>query len=147
MTDAEVRPDRRRLAAGAVVAGTFGVLWTNWGASGVAGAASAVLRILGVVVGLAILVGSARLWRSTPRARRMESSSAPLGEGSRSQFSLPSYLLVVAIEVVALGGGGRLLDATGHGDYVIAWVAVVVGLHFLALGRCSGPGSTGWGRP
>jgi hypothetical protein len=50
-------------------------------------------------------------------------------------FSSPTYLLVVAIEVAAIAGGNALLTATGHGHYVIAWVATVVGLHLVALGR------------
>jgi len=44
-------------------------------------------------------------------------------------------LVVVVLEVVAISGGGKLLSATGHRDYIIVWVATVVGVHFLAFGR------------
>jgi hypothetical protein len=50
-------------------------------------------------------------------------------------FLSPSYFLLVALEVVAIGGGSGLLGAAGHREYVIAWVATVVGIHFLAFGR------------
>ena len=50
-------------------------------------------------------------------------------------FSSQRYLLVVALEILAIGGGNALLGATGLSAYVAAWVATVVGLHFVAFGR------------
>jgi hypothetical protein len=50
-------------------------------------------------------------------------------------FSSRSYRIVVAVEAIALLGGGALLGATGHGEYTIAWYAGVVGIHFLVFGR------------
>jgi len=123
------------LAIGAAISVIFGGVWTNWGASGFTGAAAAGTRTAGVVLALVILFWTVRLWRSAPRASGADSPGAPPGQGSRSRFSLSSYLVVVALEVVACGGGGRLLSATGHREYIIVWVATVVGMHFLAFGR------------
>ena len=50
-------------------------------------------------------------------------------------FSSPSYRRIAIAEVVALIGGAALLGATGRHEYVVAWFAAVVGLHFLAFGR------------
>ena len=50
-------------------------------------------------------------------------------------FSSPGYRVVVALEVIALFGGGALLWATGHSEYTIAWYAWVVGIHFVIVGR------------
>jgi hypothetical protein len=50
-------------------------------------------------------------------------------------FSSRAFRLVVALEVAALFGGAFLLGAAGHREYVIAWYAAVVGIHFLAFGR------------
>src|ERR1035437_1616602 len=50
-------------------------------------------------------------------------------------LSSPTYRRIVVLEVVALFGGATLLGATGHHEYVIAWFATVVGVHFLAFGR------------
>ena len=50
-------------------------------------------------------------------------------------FSSPSYRRIAIAEVVALFGGAALLGATGRHEYVIAWFATVVGVHFLAFGR------------
>ena len=51
------------------------------------------------------------------------------------------YVLVAELSTHSDRGGGRavggaaILGATGRRDYVIAWFAIVVGIHFLAFGR------------
>lgn len=122
---------------GTMISVIFGGVWTNWGASGFTGAAAAGVRVAGLVLALVILVLSVRLLRTRPRVSSPESPGAPPRQGSRSgfSFSLWSYLVIVALEVVAIRGGGQFLSATGHRDYIIIWVAAVVGVHFLAFGR------------
>jgi hypothetical protein len=122
MGDVEPIPDRGALT-GAMISGVFGLAWTEWGASGISGALSTAVRVVGIVVGLVIVFWSARLRRSSRE------------NGSGSMFSSPSYRRIVVPEVVALFGGAALLRATGHYEYVIAWFASVVGVHFLAFGR------------
>ncbi len=118
----ETAPDQGALT-GAMISGVFGLAWTEWGASGISGAVSTAVRIVGIVVSLVIVFWSAHMRRS---ARE---------HGSGNMFSSPSYRRVVVPEVVALFGGAALLGATGHHEYVIAWFATVVGVHFLAFGR------------
>jgi hypothetical protein len=91
--------------------------------SGSSGAVSTAIRVVGIVVGLVILFWSAHLRRSIRKI------------GSGSMFSSPSYRRIVVTEVVALFGGAALLGATGRHEYVIAWFATVVGVHFLAFDR------------
>jgi hypothetical protein len=43
---------------GAAIAGVFGALWALWGASGLAAPASTIVRVAGIVLGLAF-VGAA----------------------------------------------------------------------------------------
>jgi hypothetical protein len=50
-------------------------------------------------------------------------------------FSSGAYRLIVALEVLALFGGSLLLGSIGHREYIIAWFATVVGVHFLGFGR------------
>ena len=125
----------RGALTGAMISGVFGLAWTEWGASGISGAVSAAIRVVGIVVGLVILFWSARLRRTTR------------DNGSGSMFSSPSYRCIAIAEVVALIGGAALLGATGHHEYVIAWFVAVVGVHFLAFGRLFFAGSTASGRP
>jgi len=117
-----------------MISGIVGVLWTAWGASGLSGAESGAIRVAGIAAGVVIVVCSARMLRSDPRATRSV-SSARRTERPGSMFSSSRYLIVVVLEVVAIGGGNQVLAATGHSEYAIAWVATVIGIHFLAFGR------------
>lgn len=117
-----------------MVAGGFGIAWTLWGASGLAGGPAVAVRGGGIVIGALILAGSVLLQRRARRATRV-GRRAGTGGRSGSMFSSRGYRLVVALEVIALVAGGALLGATGHSEYTIAWFAGVVGVHFLAFGR------------
>lgn len=111
-----------------MISGVFGLAWAQWAASGITGSVSSGIRVVGIVMGLVIVFWAARLRRSVHE------------NGSGSMFSSPTYRRVVVLEVVALFGGAVLLGATGHHEYVIAWFATVVGVHFLAFGRIFFPG-------
>jgi hypothetical protein len=50
-------------------------------------------------------------------------------------FSSPRYVGIMALTILAVGGGNALLGAIGGREYVLAWVAAVIGLHFVAFGR------------
>lgn len=119
---------------GAMVASGFGIAWTLWGASGLAGAPAVAVRVGGIATGALILIGSVMLQRGARRATRLGHRAAPGGR-SGSMFSSRGYRLVVALEVIALVAGALLLGATGHSEYTIAWFAGVVGVHFVAFGR------------
>lgn len=107
---------------GAMISGIFGIGWTQWGASGLPPDLSAVVRVVGIVIGAVIVARSIRLRRSGP---------AGFGSMVRSR----AYRLVVVLEVVALLAGAAILSAAGESRYVAAWVAAAVGVHFLAFGR------------
>lgn len=124
--DRRARADRGALA-GSAIAGIFGAGWALWGASGLTGAAAYAVGLAGVVLGLGVVVRAMMLNRA-PRPH----SSAP---SPGSMFSSGRYLLVVVLEFLAIAGGNGVLRASGRGVYVIAWIAAVVGAHFLVLGR------------
>ena len=71
--------------------------------------------------GSGMFVGGGRLGESGKRGRRQP----PLGR---------AYWIIVLIEAVLLFAGTRLLASLGHSELGVAWVAVVVGTHFFALG-------------
>ncbi|MGO3022225.1 MAG: hypothetical protein ACTIIH_03155 [Brevibacterium sp.] len=54
--------------------------------------------------------------------------------GRRERTSWRAYWIIVLIEAVLLFAGTRLLASLGHSELGVAWVAVVVGTHFFALG-------------
>ena len=69
---------------------------------------------------------------------RKRSGGGRLGEsGKRGRQEPPlgrAYWIIVLIEAVLLFAGTRLLAHLGHPELGVAWVAVVVGTHFYALG-------------
>lgn len=114
---------RRGELIGAVIAGVAGLAWAQWAAGGASGATAMVIRVVGIVLGLALVIAAVRQLRG-------------VASGDRGTlFSARGYQLTVVAEVAALFGGGALLNATGNGQYVIAWYAFVVGVHFVVFGR------------
>ncbi|GAA3429426.1 hypothetical protein ACWDTT_28800 [Streptosporangium sandarakinum] len=82
------------------------------------------LRVVACVAAVSVMV----MWFRTARRER----PAPQ-EARRNMFSR-AYLAVVAAEAVLLFGGLRVLAALGHPEQAnVAWVAFVVGVHFIAL--------------
>ena len=122
MIRAVERPTINRQAlSGVIIAAIFGIGWAQWGASGLTGAAAGVVRAVTAVLGAIILIRAFRLRRTAPG-------------GSVSMFASRGYRIVVALEVVAIIAGAIVLNATGHPGYVAAWIAAVVGVHFLGFG-------------
>ncbi|MCK2216949.1 hypothetical protein MF672_024610 [Actinomadura sp. ATCC 31491] len=86
------------------------------------GVAAVVLRVAACLAAAAV----AARWAAEARRRRP-------GEAGRAMFGR-WYLAVVAAEAVLLFGGLRALDAWGLPEQAnVAWVALVVGVHFVAL--------------
>jgi len=55
-------------------------------------------------------------------------------------FSSRAFVVIAVVEVAAIRVGIVGLDVSGFEEYVIAWVALVVGAHFVAFGRLFWPG-------
>ncbi|MEV4115024.1 hypothetical protein [Nonomuraea sp. NPDC049695] len=67
------------------------------------------------------------MWFATARRER------PAAGSQRNMFGR-GYLIVVAAEAILLFGGLRVLAALGRPEQAnVAWVALVVGVHFIAL--------------
>lgn len=129
MTATERRTVDRDALVGVVIAGTFGMGWAFWAASGVSDGVAAVVRIAGLLIGT-VIVAAALFRRRDTNPREATPSN-----GAASMFRSPGYLVWVAVELIALVAGNAVLGATGHGEYVAAWTALVVGVHFFGFGR------------
>ncbi|WP_245395870.1 hypothetical protein [Brevibacterium permense] len=93
-------------------------------------------RTLVIAVGVIVFVGIAVL--AVRGLLRRRGGGGRLGEsgerGRRERTSWRAYWIIVLIEAVLLFAGTRLLASLGHPELGVAWVAVVVGTHFFALG-------------
>ncbi|MGO3066227.1 MAG: hypothetical protein ACTIIT_09400 [Brevibacterium linens] len=133
-------PSRRRTAAGAeigaLIGAGFGLLFLiiNTVQFSILG------RTLVIAVGVIVFVGIAVL--AVRGLLRKRGGGGRLGEsGERGPREPPfgrAYWIIVLIELVLLFAGTRLLASLGHSELGVAWVAVVVGTHFYALGRVFG---------
>lgn len=133
MTAGTRRVVDREALVGVVIAGVFGIGWAFWAASGLSGGAASVVRIAGLVIG-AVIVAAALLRRGAANPGVLAPSSV-----AGSMFGSRGYLVWVAAELVALVVGNVVLGAAGHGEYVAAWTALVVGAHFIGFGRLFTP--------
>ncbi|PRX91851.1 hypothetical protein CLV72_11336 [Allonocardiopsis opalescens] len=99
--------------------------------SGRLGAASVPVQAAG-------LLAAAALAAAVLRFRRAALDAHPAGPGGppgRNPFTGRGYLAVVGIEAAALFGGLFVLNSVlGLTGVNIAWIALVVGTHFYALG-------------
>lgn len=117
---------------GALIGAGFGLLFLiiNTGQFSTLG------RTLVIAVGVLAFAGIAVF--AVRGLTRKRSGGGRLGEsGKRGRQEPPlgrAYWIIVLIEAVLLFAGTRLLAHLGHPELGVAWVAVVVGTHFYALG-------------
>lgn len=114
---------------GMLVGAVFGAVFVIVNAPGPLG--SGIATGLRVAAGLA-LAYAVFLWFSA--GRRLRSGATPPQPPEGARMFGRGYLLIVAAEVILLFGGLqvlRVLDRPWQGN--VAWVALIVGLHFVAL--------------
>jgi hypothetical protein len=105
---------------GSVIAATFGLIYVLVNAGSLHSVWAVTLSVLAAVAFAAVLLA----------VLRAPQHQAPAG----ARVFGRAYWLVVAAEVVALFAGVRLLDGPFHLPKAgVAWVSVVVGVHFFAL--------------
>lgn len=116
---------------GAIVAASFGLVYVWLNAGVLPTAASLPLRGLGLLAFVLVAVAGQRAGRAERAARAAGHSYG----SARSPFDR-RFALLVLVEAAAIFGGvaviSRVLDAPQAG---VAWVSLVVGLHFFALAR------------
>ena len=115
--------DLARPLFGSMIGVVFGVVFfvANAGAFGTPGAL--IVRVAGIVIGVALLIRIIQL------RRRVTVTPDTLGFGR-------GYWYVVLGEVVLLFAGVLVINRVlHHPEASVAWVAVVVGVHFVVLAR------------
>lgn len=114
------------LVIGSLIATTFGLVFVLVNSGGLPGNWPTVVRIAGGVVGVVLLLGILR-------ASRLPGGRPDLDHGG---FSDRRYWTIVGIEGLALMGGLFVLNAVfERPEFAVAWIAIVVGVHFIGLAR------------
>jgi hypothetical protein len=118
-----VRDDRPGQRLGSLIGAMFGLIYVEANAGALPAPAALLVSIVGVMVFVGVMGVLVKGRRPGP------SSRAPAREGFGR-----SYWLVVGVEVAAFVGGSAIIR--GPLDLpraVVAWISVVVGVHFFAL--------------
>lgn len=124
MTTRDTRPRPPGMVIGSVVAIAFGTVFVMVNSSDLRTPWPLAVRVAGLVVAVALLAALAVLVRSTE-----EAAPADTQDDRHSRF-----WLVVLLEAVALFGGLAVINGVlDRPSVAVAWVALVVGVHFLAL--------------
>ncbi|SCE97157.1 hypothetical protein GA0074695_2567 [Micromonospora viridifaciens] len=114
------------MVVGSMVAITFGAVFVLVNSAGLPTPWSAVIRAVGLVVAALLIVGLVLVVRGAP----------PATQASASDYMDRRYWLIVALEAGALFGGLAVVNGVLHRSAVsVAWVALVVGVHFFGLAR------------
>ena len=125
------RLDPQRL--GSLIAAVFGLVYVMANSGPLPQGLAFTLQVVAVLVFVALVVA---IVRGRSLALPDESARGGFGRG---------YWVVVAVEVVAIAAGVAVLKGPLGAPYVsVAWISLVVGLHFFALARVWREPLFGW---
>lgn len=111
---------------GTLVAVVFGLVFIEVNSGGLPGSWPLVVRVAGGVVGAVLLAGV--VWV----ARKGEVK----GEVPEGGFVGRRYWNIVGVEGIALFGGLMVINgALKQPEFAVPWIALVVGVHFIVLGK------------
>ncbi len=112
------------LVVGSVVALAFGTVFVLVNSAGLPAAWPLVIRVVGLFVAALLLVGLVLVIRTGSAGAQAPTSG----------YVDRRYWLIVALEAGALFGGLAVINGVLHLTAVaVAWVALVVGVHFFGL--------------
>jgi hypothetical protein len=114
------------MVVGSMVAITFGTVFVLVNSGGLPDPWPLVIRAACVLVAALLVAGLVLVARKAP----------PATQAPASDFVDRRYWIIVALEAVALFGGLFVVNGVLHRAAVsVAWVALVVGVHFFGLAR------------
>lgn len=116
---------------GALIVTIFAFIWGTVGSAALSGSLGGVTRAIVVIVTFLYLAGAYRVRAMVKRAASLSAGST--GTTGVNAFRSWQYWLIVVGEVVAIIVVLRALVVTGHKDAVSSALAVIVGLHLIAL--------------
>ena len=122
---------RRRpsgIVVGSLIGTAFGLVFILANSGDPVAPWPAIIRAAGLFVALLLVLGVVAVARRSP--------AAVPGNSDAAGFMGRGYRIIVVAEVIALFGGLMLINNVFHRPAVaVAWVAVVVGVHFIGLAK------------
>lgn len=121
-------PEPRTTAAapghriGSTIAAIFGLVYIEVNAGSLPATVALIARVFGAAGFLLVLLG---LWREGP--------DPPIETDAGGEGFGPGYWRIVVLEAVGIVAGSAVIRAVGLGSATVAWVSVVVGIHFFGL--------------
>lgn len=112
------------LAVTALILGIAAAMWFGWGQAEPPSGWSLPLNI-GTFAAIAVAVGAGGIV-----ARFHHGATAMTDQRVRR-----GYGITVGVEIAACGLGAAGLGLAGHSAYIAPWILLVVGVHFVPLGR------------
>jgi hypothetical protein len=123
----------RDLAVTALILGIAAMMWFGWGQAQPPSGWALALNI-GTFAAIAVAAGAGSIV-----ARFRRGATAMADPGVRR-----GYGITVGVEVAACGLGAAGLALAGHSAYIAPWILLVVGVHFVPLGRLFGSVDLVW---
>ncbi len=117
----------------ALILGVAAMAWFGWGNAQPPAGWLPVLAA-GSVLGLAAAVAGG--WQ----ARRLRSTGSAMADRRVRR----GYGITVGVEVAVIAAGVAALESSGRAAYLPAWILLVVGVHFIPLGRLFSIGALIW---
>ncbi|HEX6357475.1 hypothetical protein [Actinophytocola sp.] len=115
---------RAGVVAGSLVGVVFGLVFIEVNSGELPGSWPLVVRVAGAVVAAVLLAGLVLVARKGVAEREVPSGG----------FIGRRYWNIVGIEGLALFGGLALINGVfGRPEFAVPWIALVVGVHFIAL--------------
>lgn len=127
------RPWLRGYAIGVMIGALFGAFWAASAANRLPSAVSRAYDVVTVLTVVAIGVGTLRLVRMARRSAVPHGAEAIGQRRVRGGRMWGLWMVLVVAEMLAIGWVTQQLIAHHMHEYVLAAVAVMVGLHFFPL--------------
>jgi hypothetical protein len=132
------RPMIKGLASAGLMMAFFGAAWWGWGVGGLQGLFEGETIAFFTILGLAtiiLMVGSILLLRAENRLPKNSITTRDIPGQSRDVPDGKAYGLIFGLEIVFIVICSILLSVFNHPEFRLPFVCIIVGIHFLPLGK------------
>jgi len=124
------------LASAGFIMAFFGAAWWGWGVGGIQGVFLGETVVFFIILALATIIlvsGGNLLSRAASRLPRDTSPGGKARGATEGKRYGRAFGLVFGLEIVIIALGSVLLNVFHHPEFLLPFVAIVVGVHFFPL--------------